>query len=165
MEIGRRKCDVLYVAGEDQGQDPDAEGELEIDIEPFQDPSFNAERSSPTSPTSPTSSSTSSKSKSRSKSNSGVGDEPQPFVSSFYIPPVPPHVQQQQGRKKRRWLWLLRRWIPPQIFLHHWMEHRFLALTPLTTAPLPLPTTKITRHRHRSTFYLSPIIPITTILI
>jgi hypothetical protein len=66
MEIGRRKGDVSYVVGEDQGQDPDVEGELEINIEPFQDPSFNAERSSATSPTSPTSSSTPSNSKSRS---------------------------------------------------------------------------------------------------
>ena len=77
-------------AGEDQDQDPDAEGEMEIDIEPFQDPSFNAELSSPTSPTG---SSTSSKSKSRSKSNAALGDEQQSFLSSFYVPPVPPHVQ------------------------------------------------------------------------
>ena len=92
-ENRKKKGDVSCIAGGDQDQDPDAEGEMEIDIEPFQDPSFNAELSSPTSPTSPTSSTTSSKSKSRSKSNSGVGDEPQSFVSSFYIPPVPPHVQ------------------------------------------------------------------------
>ena len=108
MEIGRRKGDVSHVAGEDQGQNVDAEGGLEVDIEPFQDPSFNAERSSPTSPASPTSISTSSRSKSRSKSNSGVGDEPQSFALSFYISPVPPHVQQQQGRKKMHQLWLLR---------------------------------------------------------
>ena len=81
------------IACGDQDQDPDAEGGMEIDIEPFQDPTFNAELSSPTSPTSPTSYTTSSKSKSRSKSNSGVGDEPQSFVLSFYIPPVPPHAR------------------------------------------------------------------------
>ena len=89
----KKKGDVSFIAGEDQDQDPDAEGEMEIDIEPFQDPSFNAELSSPTTPTSLTISSNSSKSKSMSKSNSGVCDEPQSFVSSFYIPPVPPHVQ------------------------------------------------------------------------
>ena len=87
----KKKGNVSFIAGEDQDQDPDAEGEMEIDIEPFQDPSFNAELSSPTSPTSP--STTSSNLKSKSKSDSGVDDEPKSFVSSFYIPPVPPHVQ------------------------------------------------------------------------
>ena len=96
LEEGKAMCHMLPVKM--QGQNVDAEGELEIDIEPFQDPSFNAERSSPTSPASPTSISTSSRSKSRSKSNYGVGDEPQSFALSFYISPVPPHVQQQQGR-------------------------------------------------------------------
>ena len=96
----RKKGDVSYIAGEDQDQDPDAEGEMEIDIEPFQDPSFNAELSSPT----PASSF---KSKSRSKLSSEVGVEPQSFVSSFYIPPVPPHVQhmlqmQQQQQQQHQ---------------------------------------------------------------
>ena len=102
-ENGKKKGVSLLTTttpGEDQDQDPDGEGEMEIDIEPFQDPSFNAELSSPTStsptsPASPTCSSASSKSKSKSKSNSVVGNEPQSFVSSFYIPPVPAHVQMQ----------------------------------------------------------------------
>ena len=92
----KKKGDVSSLI--DQDQDPDAEGEMEIDIEPFQDPSFNAELSSPTSPTSP-SIITSPKLKSRSKS------EPQSFVSSFYIPPVPPHVQhimQMQQQQQQR---------------------------------------------------------------
>ena len=84
-------------AVEDQDQDPDAEGEMEVDIEPFQDPSFNAELSSPTSPTSPTSSS---KSKSRSKSDVSLGNESQSFVTSFYIPPVPPHMQMQMQQRQ-----------------------------------------------------------------
>ena len=96
----KKKGDMSFIAGEDQDQDPDAEGEMEIDIEPFQDPSFNAELSSPTSPTSPTGSSISSKSK--SKSNSGVDDEPQSFVSSFYIPPVPPHVQHMMQMQQQQ---------------------------------------------------------------
>ena len=81
----KKKGDVSIVAGEDQDQDLDAEGEMEIDIEPFQDPSFNAELSTPTSPTTFSSS--------KVKSKSKLGEEPQSFVSSFYIPPVPQHVQ------------------------------------------------------------------------
>ena len=92
--IRKKKGDVSIIAGEDQDQDPDGEGEMEIDIEPFQDPSFNAELSSPTSP----SSTISSKPKSKSK----LGDEPQSFVSSFYIPPVPPHVQQHMMQMQQQ---------------------------------------------------------------
>ena len=94
----KKKGPQSITTGEDQ--DPDAEGEMEIDIEPFQDPSFNAELSSPTS-----SSSASSKSKSKSKSIAIVGDESQSFVSSFYVPPVPPHVQhvmQMQQQQQQR---------------------------------------------------------------
>ena len=53
--------------------DEDAEGEMEVDIEAFSDPSFNAELSSPTSVSSP------------------VAPLPpvESMISSFYIPPAP----------------------------------------------------------------------------
>jgi hypothetical protein len=63
---GKKKKDVTFIGGEDQ----DAEGEMEIDIEPFQDPSFNPDLSS-----------------SKSKS-----EPQQSFVSSFYIP----HIRQEE---------------------------------------------------------------------
>jgi hypothetical protein len=97
---GNRKKKGVQSFTTSEDQDPDAEGEMEIDIEPFQDPSFNAELSSPTS-----SSSASSKSKSKSRSIAVVGNESQSFVSSFYVPPVPPHVQhvmQMQQQQQRQ---------------------------------------------------------------
>ena len=95
-ENRKKKGVQSFTAGEDEDQDPDAEGEMEIDIEPFQDPSFNAELSSPTSPTS---SSACSKSKFKPRLDAV---ESQSFVSSFYVPPVPPHMQHQQQRQEEQ---------------------------------------------------------------
>ncbi|KAF8992535.1 hypothetical protein BDQ17DRAFT_1332204 [Cyathus striatus] len=54
--------------------DEDAEGDMEVDIAPYEDPSFNPELSSPTSPSGP-------------PSPLSPGET---LVSSFYVPVVPP---------------------------------------------------------------------------
>ncbi|KAF8149137.1 hypothetical protein B0H34DRAFT_196490 [Crassisporium funariophilum] len=91
-----------FAPHDDQGTvsgDEDAEGEMEVDIEAFQDPTFNAELSSPGgSPMSPAE--REKRSRERGKEREGKGS----LFSSFYIAPLPQMLQQQQHQQQQQFL-------------------------------------------------------------